>query len=84
MFLPEACDYVGKNKAETKVLSESLNGYLINEYKLLAKQYQVWLSIGGFHERIDSNTSDVSFFKCSLFYRKSYQFCSLNSETHMF
>lgn len=56
MFLPEACDYIGSNTEEINALAEMLNGALVGEYKQLAKQHDVWLSVGGFHEAVrDSN-----------------------------
>lgn len=54
VFLPEASDYVGQNIEETKSMSESLGGAIVSEYKSLARQNKVWLSIGGFHERLSA------------------------------
>ncbi|XP_075234549.1 ntrilase and fragile histidine triad fusion protein NitFhit [Lycorma delicatula] len=53
VFLPEACDYVAENRAEAIELSEPLTGDLVTNYRELAKQLEVWLSLGGIHERID-------------------------------
>ena len=33
-------------------MAHSENGPLINRYRELARQYQVWLSLGGFHELV--------------------------------
>ncbi|XP_060530672.1 nitrilase and fragile histidine triad fusion protein NitFhit [Cylas formicarius] len=55
IFLPEAFDYIAKDHTEARELSEPLNGTLISEYKNLAKLHGVWLSIGGFHEKINDN-----------------------------
>lgn len=52
MFLPECCDYVGNDRNETLDLAESLNGETIQFYKQLAKEKNVWLSLGGIHETI--------------------------------
>lgn len=54
VFLPEASDYVGQNAEETKSMSESLGGSTVSEYKSLARQNKVWLSVGGFHERLSA------------------------------
>lgn len=51
IFLPEAFDYIGRSKEESAELSETLEGPLIAAYKNLAKELNVWLSLGGFHER---------------------------------
>ncbi|EDV95650.1 GH15824 [Drosophila grimshawi] len=51
LFLPECCDFVGENRTETLQLAEPLNGQLMGKYRQLAKQHQIWLSLGGIHER---------------------------------
>lgn len=55
VFLPECCDYVGTNRDEVLALSETLNGDTVNYYKELARTNNVWLSLGGIHERIRDN-----------------------------
>lgn len=56
VFLPEACDFIGKNKNELRKLAEPIDGPLMSLYKDLAKTNKIWLSIGGFHERYDEVT----------------------------
>lgn len=58
VFLPEACDYIASSKDEARQFAEPLSGQLMTEYKKLAKSNNVWLSIGGFHEKVD----DVFFY----------------------
>ena len=52
VFLPEACDYIGESKQQSMEMAESIQGEVITEYKKLAKDLNVWLSIGGFHEKV--------------------------------
>ncbi|EAT34733.1 AAEL013049-PA [Aedes aegypti] len=64
VFFPECCDYVGSNREETLKLSEPLTGRTVAEYKQLAKDNGLWLSMGGVHESIaesdsKSKTGDV-------------------------
>ncbi|KAG5883506.1 hypothetical protein JTB14_013933 [Gonioctena quinquepunctata] len=56
IFLPEASDYIPSDKNEAKSLSEPLDGPLMKAYKDMAKRSKIWLSIGGFHEKIDDET----------------------------
>ncbi|XP_026289383.1 nitrilase and fragile histidine triad fusion protein NitFhit [Frankliniella occidentalis] len=56
IFLPEACDYVGKNKPQTIEMAEDVNGPTLSAYKELAKQHNVWLSLGGIHIKVDDKT----------------------------
>nr|CAI5822479.1 unnamed protein product [Callosobruchus analis] len=56
VFLPEASDFIASNKKEARKLAESINGELMNEYKLIARNNLIWLSIGGFHEKLNEET----------------------------
>ncbi|VVC41049.1 Hypothetical protein CINCED_3A009336 [Cinara cedri] len=51
IFLPEAFDYLEQDQTKSLELAESINGPLINNYKSLAKSLDIWLSLGGFHEK---------------------------------
>lgn len=54
--MPECPDFVGENATETLELSEPLiDGETIEFYKTLAKDHNVWLSIGGFHETVTNS-----------------------------
>jgi len=52
VFFPEACDYIGTNKAETLALSEPLEGPTVQAYQKLAQETGLWLSFGGIHEKV--------------------------------
>lgn len=61
VFFPECCDYVGSNRDETLKLSEPLTGRTVAEYKQLAKDSGLWMSMGGVHESIvDDSSTDGS------------------------
>ncbi|ENN74375.1 hypothetical protein YQE_09032, partial [Dendroctonus ponderosae] len=51
----KACDYISRNKDELIALSEPLDGPLMTAYKTLARSFNVWLSIGGFHQKLEGN-----------------------------
>lgn len=52
VFMPESFDYIEEDKAKALEMAESLDGSLINSYKSLAKSLNIWLSLGGFHEKV--------------------------------
>lgn len=52
IFLPESFDYIEEDKSKSLKLAETLDGSLINNYKSLAKSLDIWLSLGGFHEKV--------------------------------
>lgn len=52
IFLPEAFDFIAGGSDETRLLAESVEGATIASYRQLARELGVWLSLGGFHERV--------------------------------
>lgn len=50
--MPECCDFIGENQTETIDLSEGLDGQTVREYKNLANENNIWLSIGSIHEAL--------------------------------
>ena len=50
VFLPEAFDFIGESTAQTLKLAEPIDGPLLSQYKNLARNLDVSLSLGGFHE----------------------------------
>lgn len=55
IFLPESFDYIEEDKAKSLEMAETLDGSLINSYKSLAKSLDIWLSLGGFHEKFSES-----------------------------
>ncbi|UJR34883.1 hypothetical protein I4U23_027661 [Adineta vaga] len=51
VFFPEAFDYICDSKLATIEKAEPIDGPLINGYRKLAKDNQLWISLGGFHEQ---------------------------------
>jgi hypothetical protein len=60
VFLPEACDYIGESKAETLSMAEPLNGGVIKAFCSLAKEHEIWLSIGGIHEQVNCGVLQIN------------------------
>lgn len=52
VFLPEACDYICENFASVAKNAEPENGFVVTKFKSLARQYDVWLSLGGIHIKV--------------------------------
>jgi len=52
IFLPEACDYIADSQQQSMALAEKLDGETISKYKQLAKDLSVWISLGGFHQKV--------------------------------
>ena len=58
VFLPECFDFIGESKQQTYELMESIDGQLITKYRQLAAKLNVWLFLGGMHERTSNNPND--------------------------
>ncbi|GLH07924.1 Uncharacterized protein GBIM_13306 [Gryllus bimaculatus] len=80
VFLPEACDYIGESRTETLQLAEPLNGPLVNQYQTLAKQFNVWISLGGIHERI----SDEKVRNAHVIINSGGEIVAVYHKTHLF
>lgn len=53
IFFPEACDYIADNRADLLAQAEPIvGGQCVNTYRELAQDYNVWLSMGGLHEKV--------------------------------
>ncbi|XP_053622167.1 nitrilase and fragile histidine triad fusion protein NitFhit isoform X2 [Plodia interpunctella] len=60
MFFPECCDYICDNKKDVVAQSEPLlSGYTVGKYRELAAKHEVWLSMGGVHEKDENNPSKM-------------------------
>ncbi|XP_069356653.1 nitrilase and fragile histidine triad fusion protein NitFhit isoform X2 [Maniola hyperantus] len=56
IFFPEACDFICDNKQDTLKSAESiLNGNTVKIYRELAVQHNVWMSMGGLHEKNEND-----------------------------
>ena len=53
IFLPECSDYISESKSQAIELAETIDGDLVQRYKNLAEKLDIWLSIGGFHEKVN-------------------------------
>lgn len=53
IFFPEACDYICDSKKDIVAFSEPiLGGDIVGKYRQLAAKHNVWLSMGGVHEKV--------------------------------
>lgn len=58
-LFPEACDYLADNKKDVVALAEPLNGDLMTRYKSLARSNDIWLSLGGIHEKSAESSEKI-------------------------
>ncbi|CAK1592917.1 unnamed protein product [Parnassius mnemosyne] len=60
IFFPEACDYMCDNKKDTLNSAEPLlTGNTVRHYRELAAKNNVWLSMGGVHEKDENNPTKI-------------------------
>ncbi|GFY42301.1 nitrilase and fragile histidine triad fusion protein NitFhit [Trichonephila inaurata madagascariensis] len=83
VFLPECFDFIGESIVQTIELSETLDGPLMSEYKKLAAEQSLWLSLGGFHEK-DSVKAPNKVFNAHVLINPSGQITSVYRKVHLF
>ncbi|KAM3590126.1 uncharacterized protein V6R79_004108 [Siganus canaliculatus] len=84
VFLPEAFDYIGSSREETLSLSESLSGNTMSQYCELARKLEVWLSLGGFHERGHDWESDRRIYNSHVIINDKGDIVSVYRKAHLF
>lgn len=84
VFLPEAFDYIGSSREETLSLSESLTGDTMSQYTQLARKLEVWLSLGGFHERGPNWESDRRIYNSHVIINDKGDIVSVYRKSHLF
>ena len=52
VFLPECFDYVGENREQSVSMGAPLDSPRMQGLCELAKELGVWLSLGGYHEKV--------------------------------
>ncbi|XP_041350404.1 nitrilase and fragile histidine triad fusion protein NitFhit-like isoform X2 [Gigantopelta aegis] len=58
--LPEACDYIAESKELSVKMSEPLDGSTVSKFKQAAIDNGVWLSVGGYHQKVSDTANRVS------------------------
>jgi len=54
LCLPECFSFLGRSWRETVAVGQALEGSVISEMRVLAKELKLWLSLGGFPEAVSS------------------------------
>jgi len=52
VFLPEAVDYIAESTQKSMEMSERMDGQTMSKYCQVAKEQDIWLSVGGFHQKV--------------------------------
>ncbi|XP_034020817.1 deaminated glutathione amidase [Thalassophryne amazonica] len=84
VFLPEGFDYIGSSREETLSLSETLTGDTIKRYSQLARTLEVWLSLGGFHERGHAWETDRRIYNSHIIINDKGDIVSIYRKSHLF
>lgn len=56
IFLPECFDYLATSSEESVANAFDENAEYINRFRSLAKELNMWISLGGFHEKVRNAT----------------------------
>ncbi|XP_054160837.1 deaminated glutathione amidase-like isoform X2 [Oppia nitens] len=61
VFLPECFDMICETREKTMANTEPIDGPIVSRYRQLAKEVNVWLSLGGLHEKKTHNDDGKAF-----------------------
>lgn len=84
VFLPEGFDYIGSNREETLSLAESLEGETVSRFTHIARNLEVWLSLGGFHERGPNWTTDRRIYNSHIIINNKGDVVAVYRKAHLF
>lgn len=84
VLLPEGFDYIGSSREETLSLSQDLEGDTMSRYKELARRLDVWLSLGGFHERGHNWEADRRIYNSHIIINNKGDIVSVYRKSHLF
>ncbi|XP_015782741.1 deaminated glutathione amidase [Tetranychus urticae] len=82
-FLPECFDMINETRKDTLAKLEPLDGPLITKYRDLAKSCNIWLSLGGLHEKREHN-EDGKASNAHIVINSSGEIVSVYRKTHLF
>ncbi|KAJ0006518.1 hypothetical protein NQD34_013791 [Periophthalmus magnuspinnatus] len=84
VFLPEGFDYIGSNREETLSLSESLGEETVSRFTDMARKLEVWLSLGGFHERGPNWKTDRRIYNSHIIINDKGDIVTVYRKAHLF
>ncbi|XP_033839444.1 deaminated glutathione amidase [Periophthalmus magnuspinnatus] len=84
VFLPEGFDYIGSNQEETLSLSESLGEETVSRFTDMARKLEVWLSLGGFHERGPNWKTDRRIYNSHIIINDKGDIVTVYRKAHLF
>jgi len=79
--LPENFAFLGENNEESRLHAMPLNSQKLRSYVELAKKYHIWLSLGGFLEKSES---DSQFFNTHIIVDNTGQVKAIYRKIHLF
>lgn len=81
---PECFSFIGARPGEAQEAAEALSGPTVAEYKALAKEHGVWLSLGGFQEKAPEGAADDRIFNTHLIISSSGELAAAYRKIHLF
>ena len=84
LFLPECFDFVAQSREIVASAAEPLDGKTIAFYRSVASDKNVWLSLGGFHERPVDFDADSRIYNTHVMINNKGDICGLYRKTHLF
>jgi len=81
LFLPECFSFIGLAQTESLAVAEPLSGPLMSRYRALARDTQLWLSLGGFQEK---GPDDDHLYNCHVVISSAGDIVASYRKVHLF
>ncbi|XP_002740322.2 deaminated glutathione amidase-like [Saccoglossus kowalevskii] len=83
-FLPEGFDYIADSRQKSIDMAEPIDGHVITTMKSLAKQHNMWLSLGGMHHKDVSQDEESRINNCHVIINNTGDIVAKYNKTHLF
>ena len=83
-FVPECADYVSDSREQAVAQAETMEGPTVTNYKELAKNNSMWLSVGGFHEKPETAEAGKRVFNTHIIIDNEGSIRGIYRKVHLF
>ncbi|KAH9278130.1 Nitrilase and fragile histidine triad fusion protein NitFhit [Echinococcus granulosus] len=84
VFLPECADFIATSREEALALAEDLDGTFFTTISKLAKQLNIWVSIGSMHRTSNSRSKDQRLLNTHVVLNDKGEVAGIYDKTHLF
>jgi len=84
LCLPECFAFMGASAGASVKMAEPLDGPLLSRYAKLAKDNAIWLSLGGFQEKVKGDKADTHVYNSHVIFNDEGKLVATYRKIHLF